>query len=325
MLQFVSRKIFLSAYPNEEANKVAANLRRVHQLSDQRHDLVDAPEQADLLLIGGIGNEMDQRAYLQQSACNPLIDHFPEKAFTFSYRDHPVVFNRGVYESGLANAWNRGRCLTGSYELSGHCNAVVGTETGCEKDLLFSFIGRMSHSSRRTIMATKFQRPDIVLEDTSEFNYWESPLDLRTQRERHFAKVLARSKFCLCPRGVGTGSIRLFEAMRAGVAPVIISDDWIQPAGIPWQQCSIRVQEADLHRLEQIVASQEKDHVLMGALARQYWQQSFAETNYFNYIVDQCARMQARQKLPEAFYWSMRKTYIHGRRVTAKVRSIARR
>ncbi len=36
------------------------------------------------------------------------------------------------------------------------------------------------------------------------------------------------------PRGIGASSVRIFEAMRAGRAPVIISDDWIVPPVGDW-------------------------------------------------------------------------------------------
>ncbi|GAA3758125.1 hypothetical protein GCM10022270_15790 [Terriglobus aquaticus] len=209
------QKIFLAAYPNAEAEKVATNLKRVHSCSDGRHPLIDTPEAADLILIGGIGNEMGQEEYVAQTIHQPLIDRFPEKCFTVSYRDTPVLFNRGIYESAQACWWNKGRCVTGSYELSGHHIAAVQCQAATSKDLLFSFTGRMSHPVRRHLLATRFQRADVLLEDTSGFNYWSCAPGDREERERRFAQILARSKFCLCPRGARAGSIRLFELVGA--------------------------------------------------------------------------------------------------------------
>ena len=54
--------------------------------------------------------------------------------------------------------------------------------------------------------------------------------DFEMRRER-FRSVMGRSRFVLCPRGKGTSSIRLYEALAYGCVPVIISDDWVAPAG----------------------------------------------------------------------------------------------
>ena len=35
--------------------------------------------------------------------------------------------------------------------------------------------------------------------------------------------MLRQSKFVICPRGVGTSSIRLFECLRAGRVPIIVA------------------------------------------------------------------------------------------------------
>lgn len=317
-----TQRVFLAAYDNAEAAKVVSHLRRVHGCSDGRHALVETPEAADTILIGGIGNEMGQWDYMMQTARQPLIDRFPEKCFTVSYRDTPLLFNRGVYESAPATGWNAGRCVTGSYELSGHYNAAVRNSEHCAKDLLFSFIGRMSYPVRRRLLKLPFRRKDIVLEDTSTFHYWDSAAEIRKEHEARFAQVMARSKFCLCPRGVGAGSIRLFEAMRAGIAPVILADKWIAPTGLPWDEFSIRLREDEVHRLEDAVVAREQDYAAMGALARRYWEECFAESSYFDYVVSRCMAMRDQQRVPESIYWSMRHAYVGAQRVRAKARSI---
>ena len=37
--------------------------------------------------------------------------------------------------------------------------------------------------------------------------------------------------------------MRLFEAMRLGVAPIIASDDWVYPRGPDWSACSVVIKE----------------------------------------------------------------------------------
>ena len=69
---------------------------------------------------------------------------------------------------------------------------------------------------------------------------------------RHYGDVLSSSKFAICPRGYGTGSIRLLEALKAGVAPVVISDEWIPPGDPLWQEFCLTLPEADIHQLENV-------------------------------------------------------------------------
>jgi len=43
--------------------------------------------------------------------------------------------------------------------------------------------------------------------------------------KQNYARLIANSKFVLCPQGVGPSSLRLFETLLMGRAPVIISDE----------------------------------------------------------------------------------------------------
>src|SRR2546423_4170060 len=44
---------------------------------------------------------------------------------------------------------------------------------------------------------------------------------------RRDGEICKASKFILCSRGVGTSSVRLFDTMRMGRVPVILSDQWL--------------------------------------------------------------------------------------------------
>jgi hypothetical protein len=62
------------------------------------------------------------------------------------------------------------------------------------------------------------------------------------------------SKFCLAPTGAGWG-IRIMEVILMGCLPVIIQDNVTQPLEevIPYEKFSVRVAEADMERLPQIL------------------------------------------------------------------------
>ena len=79
------------------------------------------------------------------------------------------------------------------------------------------------------------------------------------------------SKFVLCPRGLGTSSNRLYEVMQLGRVPVILSDDWDEPGGIPWATFSIRVSESRVAQLRAILERHAPVAAEMGARALSAW------------------------------------------------------
>ena len=106
------------------------------------------------------------------------------------------------------------------------------------KEYLFSFIGRRSHPVRKKLFRASWPCKEVFIADTTgQYEHFKNQyqnkdqLQNRQAMQARYWEIMARSKFVLCPRGAGASSIRLFEAMQAGVAPVISSDDWIPAAG----------------------------------------------------------------------------------------------
>jgi len=121
-------------------------------------------------------------------------------------------------------------------------------------------------------------------------------------RVRHYVDVMAKSKFVLCPRGVGTSSWRLFEAMKMGRAPVIISDQWVPPSGPDWSTFSIRVCERDVARIPQILEERAEHAAAMGLAARSQWEQWFSEATCFHSIAGWCGEISASRRVPAALF-----------------------
>lgn len=56
-----------------------------------------------------------------------------------------------------------------------------------------------------------------------------------------FAEIMGASVFCIVPKGVGTWTHRLYEALLAGCIPVVLSDDFVLPfPELPWSEFSVR-------------------------------------------------------------------------------------
>lgn len=79
-----------------------------------------------------------------------------------------------------------------------------------ERDILISFVGRVTDSTRQNIL-------DWGRTQSSKFYITSSNHSLE-----EYCKVLARSKYVLCPRGYGSSSFRIAEAYQYGASPLIL-------------------------------------------------------------------------------------------------------
>ena len=296
-------------------------LRRLYELSDKRHCLTEDPESADIVLIGNVREEN----WGEKVVKNALINKYPSKCFSLTEHFRPLFLNRGIYTNNAKSLFTLGRVRTGSYTIFGehHLNPYVQSHAYSQqnserKDYLLTFIGRRGNRTREAIFALGFDRQDVLIEDSSRtFRLWsDQAQEEKRKRQEYYYKVLLRSKFSLCPRGVGTNSIRLFESMQLGIAPVIISDEWVFPRGPRWSEFGIILKSKDLGNLEKIVESYEGDYVEMGQLARRAYEAFFSENVYFNYVVDNCSDIMRNQLIPETVYWKLRPIIIQ----TAKLK-----
>jgi hypothetical protein len=158
-----------------------------------------------------------------------------------------------------------------------------------EATLLFTFRGSISHPLRRNLMDQAFAGLDKQLYTMTHIDKWftHDETDKLT-----YAQELQRSRFVLCPRGCGTASHRIFETMASRRVPVIISDDWLAPAGLPWSDFSLIVSEDRLADLPSIIQSVEPRWKEMGSAAREAWDGWFSPETGPHRILQMCAEIQ---------------------------------
>lgn len=284
-------------------------LRRMWTVSSRKHVLTEDPADAEVIIIGNLREENGYRALLE----NPVINKYPDKCFAHFDGDEPKLFLRGIYTSVTTRGRLDARFRSGSYALyhPDFQNPLVRDRGGEipaeEKRYLFSFVGRNCHPVRAKIFAQPFTRPDVLVRDTSDFNVFTHASDGKSERQRQFVEILKQSKFALCPRGNGAASIRMFESMRMGVAPIVISDSWVRPSGVDWEKCAIWIQERDIPKLQEIAESHEGVAAEMGRTAADTYERCFSERAYFDYVVDTCAEIMEGQRVPERYYWGVRR------------------
>jgi hypothetical protein len=146
---------------------------------------------------------------------------------------------------------------------------------------LYSFVGRARthHVRQKLLQLDRDDCPCIDIDNLpkrfDKFDYY-----------RNYNNILFNSKFVLCPRGFGASSIRLFEVMRAGRVPVIVSNKWISPPVGDWNTFAIKVNEEDIECIPELLRFHEGDAYQRGIVAKQTYDKYFNTDVYLEAIVD---------------------------------------
>ena len=254
-----------------------ANFLRVWKASESnqndRFRLANDPQSADVILF------VEPRFTFQSDVLHaPLFCKFPEKSLVLDFGDCPEPVVPGMYvglrrnqnqiEKGIfeGNAYIR---VADNHRLERACSS------GLKPDLLFSFVGRAANANRVRSAILNLRHSQALLLDRNS-NQSESDDD--------YIQTLARSKFVLCPRGIGPSSWRLFETMRMGRVPVVISDDWVPPGGIDWESFVVRVPEAEVNSIPERLTELEPEWAARGRRARSEWERCLSYERLFGWI-----------------------------------------
>lgn len=236
--------------------------------------------------------------FAEMVRAHPYYRRFPEKCFVFDSGDAILPTVPGIYASLSKEQYQLGYTRTGFYlYLIQNPFLTHRPCSGSEKHLA-SFVGsKHTHPVREALF--KFGRDDIYVKDTSSYSQQMTYHGGPTERARFWAEYadsIADAKFSLCPRGRGTGSIRLFESMKLGRACVILSDDWQPNDGVPWSEFSITVPEKEAHRIPEILEQHEHRAAHMGAAARRVWEERFSGRTCFHHVVELCLDIQKQAR-----------------------------
>lgn len=306
-------KIFLEQVGHSELPRL---LVKLHGLAtEQRHCLVHDPTRADLILFCGSWTFDGLTSWVVR---HPLVQRYPDKCSAYNDEDSYLPLLPGVYCSPCNGYSTRiGRVCGYSY-IARHADKgnplITDSAAPKEKDLVFSFQGSTTAFVRKRLFKTDFHRPDVLIEDTSSHQNWS---DSPSMRQRLYVDTIARSHFVLCPRGVGTGSHRLFEVMRMGGVPVLLADRYVLPKGPDWQSFLIRVKERDIVRLPAILESHRAHSVMMGQHARDAWERWFSTGQEFNQIIARCDSA-LRAAIRIEFAYRMLRTFLVAQRLGSR-------
>jgi len=288
----------------------------------KKHTLTENPSEADIILITD-GKDDDDFYGLR---INPLLKKYPEKTFTIFEGDFPLRFVPGIYTSMPNSIFNLNRFRPGTYSYCHHrCGNSVDKMPPLQRngELFFSFIGRDSHRVRNHLFKCDFKRPDVLIENSSKFNYFGGDDPDRERFKNRYLEVCEKSRFVLCPRGQGTSSIRLFEVMQMGLAPVIISDQWIRPVGPDWESFAVFVKENEIGHLPEILGRYDAQWRERGDRARKNWEAWYQLENEFNYLMDRLDEIKKGRWIDERimrFSWPFILFKLHLRKKLSRLK-----
>jgi Exostosin family len=236
-----------------------------------RYYLAESPKDADVIVYVEPWY-IKLREYIYTLLSEELITKYPNRCFVIDCADTSWELMPGVYTGLRLFQANRKRFRSGGYltEYNPICEKVYEEKKDIEPQLLFSFRGAASSSVRKKIFEASFSGSNISIQ---QINQW---CNHSIDEKLLYAEEIVNSKFVLCPGGNCPASVRLFETMKMGRVPVILSDEWVAPEGPSWQDFSIQVSESRVHELPEIIKTYEPYAFTMGKLARQAWENWFS-------------------------------------------------
>lgn len=100
-----------------------------------------------------------------------------------------------------------------------------------EKIYEYSFVGTLSTHHSRKLMYLKYKNKDnckMIIRDRYHFDR-EIYDNNQQKNSKEYHSILRKTKYALCPRGLGIGSIRYFEAIKCGCIPIEFDSNWMKP------------------------------------------------------------------------------------------------
>ena len=118
-----------------------------------------------------------------------------------------------------------------------------------QKEIFCSFVGSMTHPIRHESLAPLANTHGYFVNGF----HWNA--EVPKNQVDLFRNVTERSRFCLCPRGYGATSYRLYESMQLGAIPVYISDKHLLPwcDELNWKEFCVLIDQNNLSNIDTII------------------------------------------------------------------------
>jgi hypothetical protein len=274
---------FLTSSDSSLAEENGSLLERVKAEAHARGECVEVadPEHADAIVLHEATSFKEWR-YIGKLRDDPIIGQYPHKTYTINTDDSSAGLLRGLYTS-LATPRFDAR-FHRAVPFPAVLNERVVERRGESRDdrrFLASWRGNTKSNPIRKKLVDQFAgnaRFQIEATD-SWFNHGADEKDA-------YVDLLLSSKFSLCPAGWASVSFRIYESMALGVAPVVIANAFVPPAGPDWAAFSLTLKECDLPELETLLNRTEPEFRERGQLAKAAWNRFFSPEAVHGYYAD---------------------------------------
>jgi hypothetical protein len=159
-----------------------------------------------------------------------------------------------------------------------------------DPDLLYSFVGRRCHPVRdRLFEMTHDPRETVVFDTFRTYRHFAGGVGRPPEAQRSYVDIALRSRFALCPRGWASSTLRVYEMMALGVAPVILADRWVPAHGPDWSRFAVFVPERDVEHLPSVLAERADEWRTLGDTAFAAFKEHFAPERQFRSLANALA------------------------------------
>jgi len=131
------------------------------------------------------------------------------------------------------------------------CSKIQNPDLSRTRDIFCSFIGSVTNPIRQNMINRLINTDGYYL----KYSNWVPSVPM--ENFYHFKDITEKSEFCLCPRGYGKSSFRLYESMQLGAIPVYVSDKHFLPweKELDWTKFCVIVKENEIENIPQILRS----------------------------------------------------------------------
>lgn len=256
------------------------------------HQITKDAHEADVV-INGLSDRLDLG--FRPQLVRPLAPQHVRQ-LVWDWSDKPTGRHSGFYASLDRGYYDPRRHRTMCYPIV--FNEMVTSFPQSDATFRYGFMGGFTHRVRRNLFAALSPRNE---QDHSllicQGNDWGALHDRSgLSHKRAYVDFLRQTKFILCPRGIGVGTARFYETLKAGRVPVLISDRFVLPARIDWSSCLVVVGEGELDRIPEAIAEAEPRWPQMAANARRIWEENFSLEKTLDYLAANIADLTDRPR-----------------------------
>ncbi len=259
-----------------------------HLAATSTHVVCDNPDEADLVLMTDMRGG---QPFSSTARFFAAVRRYRCKLFVHNEAPRPIRLWPGAYTSMPRSRIVPGFATAIAYPCWTGClnRYVVSRSTAPPQsrrpDLLYSFLGRDCGNPRQQLFRLDHPNDTVVRDTSTIYDHWNSASATYDRMQREYVDTALRSKFSLCPKGWAESSIRLYEMMALGVAPVIIADRWVPPVGPDWPSFAVFVAERDIALIPDMLTALGSEWKARGQTARAAWDRYFAPKRQFDSLI----------------------------------------